>query len=87
MIKRIVKLTFKPELLPVFMEVFHNSAPKIRMFEGCKHMELLRSTTDQRVLFTLSIWDSEAALDNYRNSELFKSTWAKTKVLFEENIE
>ena len=87
MVKRIVKLTFKPELLPNFMEVFNSSAPLIRSFEGCHHMELLQNTSDQIILFTFSLWENEAALENYRNSDLFKSTWAKTKILFDEKAE
>jgi heme-degrading monooxygenase HmoA len=39
------------------------------------------------VLFTFSIWDSEAALENYRQSDLFRDTWAKTKALFAEKAE
>jgi heme-degrading monooxygenase HmoA len=34
------------------------------------------------VFFTFSIWENEEALENYRQSELFRSTWSKTKVLF-----
>jgi len=87
MIKRIVKLTFKPELIDDFMVVFIESAPKIRSFVGCRHMELLQNKAQKNMLFTLSEWDDESALENYRNSELFKTTWAKTKVLFDEKAE
>ncbi len=34
------------------------------------------------VLFTYSHWESEAALETYRHSELFAEVWAATKVLF-----
>ena len=34
------------------------------------------------VFFTYSVWDSPAHLDAYRNSELFRTTWAKTKAWF-----
>jgi (4S)-4-hydroxy-5-phosphonooxypentane-2,3-dione isomerase len=50
-------------------------------------MELLRATADSHILFTLSIWDDEAALDRYRASDLFQDTWAKTKALFQEKAE
>ena len=36
------------------------------------------------IFFTLSIWEHPQALENYRNSELFKDTWSKTKALFDE---
>jgi quinol monooxygenase YgiN len=82
MILRIVKLTFQPELVPDFMEVFEASKMAIRAFEGCHEMRLMRHTTEPHVLFTVSKWTSEAALENYRQSALFQATWAKTKVLF-----
>ena len=31
---------------------------------------------------TYSHWESESALNQYRDSELFKSVWAFTKTLF-----
>jgi quinol monooxygenase YgiN len=82
MIKRIVKLTFQPERLPDFMAIFQGSKDKIRAFEGNLHLELLRDIAQQNVLFTLSHWEDEAALERYRQSELFQTTWARTKVLF-----
>jgi heme-degrading monooxygenase HmoA len=33
-------------------------------------------------MFTLSIWNKEEDLNEYRKSAFFKSTWAKTKILF-----
>lgn len=82
MIKRIVKLTFREEEIDNFMIIFEQSKTKIRAFEGCHHMELLQGLKPNNVLFTLSIWESEMALNNYRHSELFQKTWSKTKALF-----
>lgn len=83
MIKRVVKMTFQPDKTETFLQdVFEASKSKIRAFPGCQSMELLRDTTAPNILFTLSVWDSEAALNTYRSSELFQSTWAKTKALF-----
>jgi (4S)-4-hydroxy-5-phosphonooxypentane-2,3-dione isomerase len=62
MLKRIVKLTFREEAIPEFLAIFEESKSKIRAFEGCRHLELLRN--------------------RYRQSEFFKITWEKTKVLF-----
>ena len=88
MIKRIVKLTFRPEAADAFVyEVFEHSKDRIRVFPGCRHMELARSVTAPNVMFTLSVWDDEAALEHYRQSEFFQSTWAKTKALFAEKAE
>ncbi len=88
MIKRIVKMTFRPDGLPTFLhEVFEPTKSQIRAFPGCQHMELLQSTDDPTTLFTLSIWDDEAALERYRQSELFQRTWARTKALFAQRAE
>ncbi len=84
MVKRIVKLTFQAELVPDFMAIFEESKDKIRAFDGNLHLELLRDLAQPNVLFTLSLWDDESALERYRQSELFKATWAKTKALFAE---
>ncbi|MBL7793622.1 MAG: antibiotic biosynthesis monooxygenase [Saprospiraceae bacterium] len=82
MIKRIVKLTFRAEECERFLEIFEESSPFIRNFEGCTHLELWRGKLERHVFFTYSIWRDEEALDAYRHSDLFKTTWAKTKVLF-----
>lgn len=88
MIKRIVKLTFREEAVDAFLhEVFEPSKSRIRAFPGCRHMELLRHLQRPNVMFTLSHWDDEAALEAYRQSELFQSTWEKTKALFAEKAE
>jgi quinol monooxygenase YgiN len=34
------------------------------------------------IYYTYSKWEDEEALENYRRSVLFTTTWAKTKVLF-----
>ena len=88
MIKRIVKMTFRPDAVDTFLQdVFEHSKSRIRAFPGCRHMELLRHTVQPNVLFTLSYWEAPEALERYRQSELFQSTWDKTKVLFAEKAE
>ena len=87
MIKRIVKLTFREEAIPAFLAIFEESKAKIKATDGCLHLELLRGTEQSNILFTYSFWESEAALDAYRHSGLFKKTWKKTKVLFAERAE
>lgn len=81
-------MTFREEAVQPFLEeIFGQSKDRIRAFPGCRHMELLRQTGQPNVLFTLSIWDNEAALEAYRQSELFQTTWAKMKILFAEKAE
>lgn len=75
-------MTFQEASVPDFLAIFEASKQKIRQFEGCQHLELLRDKNQTNILFTLSFWDTEGSLENYRQSELFQMTWAKTKVLF-----
>ncbi len=82
MITRIVKLTFTPEKIQDFIEIFNSSKNQIRNFEGCKHLALYHDINNTNVYFTYSIWEDPEYLEKYRNSELFKTTWAQTKVLF-----
>lgn len=87
MIKRIVKLTFQKDKTADFLAIFEASKSDIRNFEGCLHVELLRLKTQKNVFFTFSIWEDENALENYRKSALFRTTWDKTKALFSEKPE
>lgn len=82
--KRLVKMTFRPEEVDNFLQIFAESSPHIRSFPGCLHLELWRGKDADNVLFTFSRWENEEALENYRHSELFRATWAKTKPLFAE---
>lgn len=82
MIKRIVKMTFRQEEVENFIELFYAQKEQIRNFKGCQSLELVRGVAQSNIFFTISIWESEKALEDYRMSELFKTTWAQTKVLF-----
>jgi quinol monooxygenase YgiN len=87
MIIRIVKMTFEHSRAKDFLEVFDASKELIRNFDGCSHLKLLNDANSPNIFFTYSHWKSVRHLDAYRNSELFKSTWAKTKVLFSAKAE
>ena len=82
MIKRLVKLTFQADKTDEFIALFDASKDKIRAMSGCQHVVLLRDAATPTVFFTLSLWDTEGSLNAYRASDLFRTTWAKTKVLF-----
>ena len=84
MIVRIVRMTFRPEEIETFKQVFEDSKEKIRNFSGVLYLELLQDTSATNVFCTYSHWESEDDLENYRHSDLFKNTWAKTKPLFQE---
>ena len=82
MIERIVKMEFKSEHIKNFINIFVEVQPKIKAFEGCIDVELYQDDNFENILFTMSQWESTIALDEYRNSKLFQSTWPKVKSLF-----
>jgi len=82
MLIRIVRMTFKEDKVEKFLEIFENSKKLIRTFPGCSYLELHRDFTVKNIYITFSKWKDEEALNNYRNSKLFKEVWASTKVLF-----
>ncbi|MFO8148496.1 MAG: putative quinol monooxygenase [Bacteroidota bacterium] len=84
---RIVKMGFKPENIEAFLENFEANKSKIRNFEGCRFLELYRDKNNTNQFFTYSYWENEAALENYRNSKLFKGLWANTKQYFNQKPE
>ncbi|MCC6722394.1 MAG: antibiotic biosynthesis monooxygenase [Bacteroidia bacterium] len=84
MIERIVKMTFDDGNTDVFEKIFNEMKHKIANFEGCKSVKLLNDIHKKNIYFTYSVWENEKCLENYRHSELFKSTWEKTKQLFSE---
>ncbi len=81
MIKRIVQLTFREDAIEDFKKIFEESKDKIVNSKGCYSVELLQSK-EKNIFFTFSIWESEDLLNEYRHSDLFNNTWAKTKQLF-----
>ena len=87
MIRRIVKMTFRPEEVDAFLIDFDKIKNKIRKQDGCLHLELWREVAGSSVLFTYSYWEDEGALNAYRSSDLFKSVWKKTKARFSERAQ
>lgn len=84
MLIRIVRMTFRPEAVAEFEAIFNDSKTRISAFPGCQHLELLRDLDQPTIFCTYSHWDGPAALEAYRQSEFFKTTWTKTKGLFGE---
>ncbi|WP_452226185.1 putative quinol monooxygenase [Lacinutrix cladophorae] len=82
MFVRIVKMSFDPSRIEEFLKNFKEKKENIRNFKGCRFLELYRDKQQDHIFFTYSYWETEADLENYRNSELFKGIWAKTKLMF-----
>lgn len=87
MIKRIVKMSFELEKVEKFKSIYELNWHKIKGFEGCLHVELLQDHSSPSIFFTYSNWESENHLNNYRDSIVFKTVWASTKVLFNQKPE
>lgn len=83
MLVRIVRLRFTPDTLDDFLQEFDDQAPHIRAFPGCEHLELWRDVDTPATRTTYSLWTSEEALEAYRSSKLFRSTWSSVKPLFD----
>lgn len=75
-------MTFQPNKVPEFLALFEASKPKVRHQPGCHHLELWQDQNDENKFMTYSHWDDEAALNRYRESELFAGIWKQTKALF-----
>ncbi|MCK0124641.1 antibiotic biosynthesis monooxygenase [Gelidibacter salicanalis] len=84
---RIVKMSFEPSKIEAFLEYFETKKMLIRGFEGCNFLELYRDKQNTNIFFTYSYWNAESDLENYRNSDLFKSVWATTKQSFNDKPE
>ena len=87
MLVRIVKLTFHEENIPAFLENFNLMKLKIRNAPGNRFLELYQDKNNKSIFFTYSHWETEADLENYRNSELFYDVWSFTKKLFSQKAE
>ncbi len=75
-------MSFAEENVEMFLKNFNNNKEKIRAVDGCEFLQLLRDKDNTNQFFTYSFWNKQEDLENYRQSDLFKSVWAKTKVLF-----
>lgn len=84
---RIVKLSFQPNLVADFLDIFENSKDKIRNTKGCRLLELHRDKSQTNLFFTYSHWETERDLENYRNSLFFENVWSQTKKLFDKKPE
>jgi autoinducer 2-degrading protein len=83
MLVRLVKMTFRPEAVEDFLRLFESYQAYVRTFPGCAGLMLLRDADRPNLFFTQSQWVNAEALELYRKSERFRSTWQQTKEYFE----
>lgn len=79
---RIVKMEFQEDKVVEFLANFEKVKEKIRNQPGNRLLEMYRDKTNPAIFFTYSYWEKEADLENYKKTTLFRTVWAKTKVLF-----
>lgn len=79
---RLVKLTIDSNKKEAFLDSFNQFKDTISTYPGCKGMRLLMDKNDPQTVFTYSEWESDEALENYRNSELFTKVWPALKASF-----
>lgn len=82
MLIRTVRLTFAPAHVTSFLDLFRVARPRILAREGCRHLELWQDARYPNVFTTYSLWTGPDALEAYRESDLFRETWARTKPMF-----
>lgn len=87
MITRIVKLHLKPGCNTAFTEIFIRTRHYIEQCEGNVSVSLQQDIHQPNIMYTLSKWESEAALEQYRNSDTFITTWKEVKTLLQEKTE
>ena len=75
-------MQFNPAFIAEFKITFKAVQSKIAAFKGCNGVQLLQDPANPEIFFTISKWQDEAHLNAYRNSELFKTTWAVVKPNF-----
>jgi len=83
MIYRIVKLHFQNNKVVAFLELFNDVVTKVNEQPGCIEMYMIQDLHNPAIFITHSKWETEKDLDDYRNSELFKTIWPTIKPWFE----
>jgi len=87
MMYRIVRLQFLPEHCQAFLTVFEDRRARVVGFNGCRSLKLMNDAQNSCVFYTFSCWESEAALEAYRTSEVFQTLWYVIKPWFSEKAQ
>ncbi len=81
MVTRIVKMSFKPDRVEEFKQLFEQYKMQIAGAEGCISLRMLQER-ESNIFFTYSEWQGEEYLEQYRRSDLFSKVWSQTKTFF-----
>ena len=82
MITRVVKLSFDPDKIKEFEALFNFNRSAIKSYKGCRDVKLMKNVAQKNCYFTVSSWESEELLNEYRNSPLFEKIWGEAKKYF-----
>jgi quinol monooxygenase YgiN len=82
MIIRFVKLEINPDHIEDFKKLTANEQADILSFPGCSHLEVFQDINHPTTFFTQSHWESEGALNHYRDSDFFQGNWKTVKQWF-----
>lgn len=85
MIVRIVLMNFQEDKIEAVKEFLDEVRVKIIKVPGCEQLDILQDVARENIFFSYSHWRSEQDLENYRNSDFFKKTWARAKEWFIDN--
>jgi quinol monooxygenase YgiN len=83
MITRIVKLEFEKNRIDDFLAFFETIKHRVNEFPGCYGMKLYQDVEHPWIVMTYSHWESQEALDTYRNSTTFGEVWPTIKPWFD----
>jgi quinol monooxygenase YgiN len=79
---RVVKLTLDPKYIGDFKQVFSSHKQHIAGMGGCLSLQAFQDNKEPHIFFTISQWENEHVLDNYRYSDFFKTLWSTVKPMF-----
>ncbi|MCU0387570.1 MAG: antibiotic biosynthesis monooxygenase [Chitinophagaceae bacterium] len=79
---RVVKLTLASEHIDDFKQIWTGHKAAIAGMEGCISLQAYQDHKEPNIFFTISQWESEHYLDNYRYSEFFKKLWSTVRPMF-----
>jgi quinol monooxygenase YgiN len=81
MITRIVKLHIDENKVADFIAIYESSKSFIQNSSGNISVKLVKDIHQENILFTISEWNCEEYLNNYRNTEFFAKVWSQVKTL------
>lgn len=82
MITRIVRLEISEEHVVDFKGFYDRNKVKILSSPGCRSLQLKNEVGHPNVFFTISEWDNEESLHEYRKSDFFRAIWPGVKRWF-----